>query len=94
MATLKNVIRAGVDDAEESLSDFADASRRRARRTGKQLQSAASSGQELASEFFTDFATTARNAGQLVRERPIASAAAMIVGGLLVGAVFTFLRRR
>ncbi|MEO6075861.1 MAG: hypothetical protein ABIP56_03555 [Dokdonella sp.] len=94
MASLKNVIRSGVDDAEETLSDFADASRRRARRAGKQIQSGASAGQDLASEFFADVTATARNAGQLVRERPIASAAAMIVGGLLIGAVFAFMRRR
>ncbi len=94
MSTLKNVIRAHVDDAEETLSDFSDASRRRAKRAGKRLRNAASDGQELAGDFFADVVSTARNAGQLVRERPVASAAAMIVGGLLVGALYTFLRRR
>ncbi len=94
MATVKKLIRSGVDDAEETLSDFADASRRRAKRAGKQLRSAASDGQELAGDLFADVVSTARSAGQLVRERPVSTAAAMIIGGLLVGALYTFLRRR
>lgn len=94
MSTLKNVISAHVDDAEDTFSDIADATRRRARRTGRRLQRAAADGQELAGDLFDDGVATLRSAGQLIRDRPFATAAAMVVGGLLVGGLIVFLRRR
>lgn len=94
MATLKNVISARVDDAEETISDIAYATRRGARRSGKRLQRAAAEGQELAGDLFDDGIATLRSAGQLIRERPIATAVTMVVGGLLIGGLIVFLRRR
>ena len=94
MSTLKNVIRSRVDDAEDTISDISDSTRRRARRTSKRLQRAAADGQELAGNLLDDSVATLRSAGQLIRERPIATAAAMVVGGLLVGGLIVFLRRR
>lgn len=94
MATLKNVISARVDDAEDGISAIADATRRRARRTRKRLQRATADGQELAGNLLDDGVATFRSAGKLIRERPLATAATMIVGGLLVGGLIVFLRRR
>lgn len=94
MATLKNIIRDSVDDADDGISELASATRRRARSVGKRVQNAASDGQELATDLFADTLTALRSAGQLIRERPVSTATAMIVGGLLVGGLYAFLRRR
>lgn len=94
MATLKNLISSGVDETESTVSELASATRHRARQTHKSLQSAASEGQDLANDLFADALATLRSAGQLVRERPVSTATAMVLGGLLVGGLYTFLRRR
>lgn len=94
MSTLRNVIGSRVDDAEDTISDIASATRRGARMTGKRLKRAAADGQDLATDLFDDGIATLRSAGQLIRERPIATAAAMVVGGLLVGGLYLFLKRR
>lgn len=94
MATLKNLISAGADEAESTVSELASATRSRARQARKSLQTAAADGQDLANDLFADAMATVRSAGQLVRERPVSTATAMILGGLLVGGLYTFLRRR
>lgn len=94
MSNLKRVINAGVDEAENAASELASATRSRARRASKNLQNVAAEGQDLATDLFADAMATLRSAGNLVRERPISTATAMVVGGLLIGGLYTFLRRR
>lgn len=94
MATLKNLISDSVDEAENTVSELASATRGRVRQARKNLQNTASEGRDLANDLFADALATLRSAAQLVRERPVSTATAMVLGGLLVGGLYTFLRRR
>lgn len=94
MPSLKTLIHDEADAAASRISRLADAGRSHARRAGKSLRNTAADGQDLAEHLFDNTLTTFRSARRLAREKPAATAAAMIVGGLLVGGLVMLLQRR